>query len=175
MLNIITRTQPSRSKSAGFTLIELLVVIVIIGILSGLGLGSFMSSQQKARDARRKGDLDNISKALELYYNDKGVYPVGDGVIEGCASAAPCQWGDEWQDDNGTFYMVQLPSDPSGGYNYHYVSAGADFQIYARLENLKDGSIPTDGGGNPLGYTGTVCTVEGSECNYGVSSTNSTL
>ena len=49
----------------GFTLIELLVVITIIGILAGIGLNSFQSSQKKSRDATRKSDLRQISHALE--------------------------------------------------------------------------------------------------------------
>ncbi|MGB9706948.1 MAG: type IV pilin protein, partial [Microgenomates group bacterium] len=59
----------------GFTLIELLVAVAILGILATVGLGSFQSSQMKGRDARRKSDLSQIQKALEMYYNDKGAYP----------------------------------------------------------------------------------------------------
>ena len=169
-------------KQSGFTMIELLVVIVIIGILSTIGLGSFTSSQQKARDSRRKTDLRAIGDALELYYNDFGSYPIDDGTgnFIGCgvgAQTTACSAGQIWQNsDNGTTYMVQVPEDPNGG-KYFYVSAtGASYQIYAHLENDRDRDVPIDGSGDPTYYTtptGTTC-VTGS-CNYGRSSTNINL
>ncbi len=57
-------------KKRGFTLIELLVVISIIGILAPFIVASFTSAQQKARDARRKADVDALTKALELAKSD---------------------------------------------------------------------------------------------------------
>jgi len=59
----------------GFTLIELLVVIAIIGLLSTLAVVSLQQARQKARDARRVSDIKQITKALELYYSEKGYYP----------------------------------------------------------------------------------------------------
>jgi len=59
----------------GFTLIELLVVIAIIGILSSVVLASLNTARGKARDARRKADLSEIRKALEMYYDSYGGYP----------------------------------------------------------------------------------------------------
>lgn len=54
------------SKLAGFTLVELLVVIAIIAILAVVGITIFSNTQQGARDARRKADVDSIAKALEV-------------------------------------------------------------------------------------------------------------
>ena len=55
-----------RSESKGFTLIELLVVISIIAILSTIGATIFTGTQAKARDAKRRVDIDAIVKALEV-------------------------------------------------------------------------------------------------------------
>ncbi len=165
-----------QQKKNGFTMIELLVVIVIIGILSTIGLGSFMSSQQKARDSRRKTDLRAISDALELYYNDFGKYPNDDGLgnFVGCgteAKSSACSSGQIWSNStNGTIYMVQVPQDPNGGRYLYVSSGGASYQIYARLENERDRDVPTNGSGDPQTYSGKLCGT--GACNYGRSSTN---
>ena len=60
---------------AGFTLIELLVVIAIIGLLSGIAVIALQSARQKGRDAKRLGDMTQISTAMELYFNSNKGYP----------------------------------------------------------------------------------------------------
>src|SRR3989344_4313337 len=55
----------------GFTLIELLVVISIIGILSTIGISGFNSAQNRAKDAKRRADVDIIIKAFEAKYDEK--------------------------------------------------------------------------------------------------------
>ena len=62
-------------KNFGFTLIELLVAITILSILAIIGLASFRTAQVKARDSRRKNDLEQLQRAMEMYLNDFGVYP----------------------------------------------------------------------------------------------------
>lgn len=63
-------------KRRGFTLIELLVVISIIGLLSTIILASVVQARARARDAKRIQDLQQLQKALELYYaGSQGKYP----------------------------------------------------------------------------------------------------
>ncbi|PIP52662.1 hypothetical protein COX09_00345, partial [Candidatus Beckwithbacteria bacterium CG23_combo_of_CG06-09_8_20_14_all_47_9] len=50
----------------GFTLIEILVTISIIALLTMIGVTNFRVANQKARDGRRQGDLEQIKAALEL-------------------------------------------------------------------------------------------------------------
>lgn len=162
------------NKKNGFTLVELLIGMVIIGILATLGFGSFSSSQQKSRDSQRKSDLKQISLALETYYNDVGSYPLGDasGRILGCNGGLLCSWGTPFVDDNDTTYMVELPSDPSSGSQYWYDSDGTSWQLYARLENIRDPDVPKSASEVPQEFSGVDCGE--SDCNYGISSTNTT-
>jgi prepilin-type N-terminal cleavage/methylation domain-containing protein len=166
----------SKKNNNGFTMIELLIVIVIMGILSVVGLGTFRSSQLKARDSKRKTDIRSIGDALEVYYNDFGSYPVGQtGNIIGCGADAisACSPGSIWQNTtNSTTYMVQIPEDPNSGL-YYYISDGRSFQIYAHLENERDRDVPKDLNGDPTNYSnpGNNGCVTG-DCNYGKSSTN---
>jgi prepilin-type N-terminal cleavage/methylation domain-containing protein len=145
-----------KNKKTGFTLIELLIAVTILGILATVGLGSFQSSQMKGRDAQRKSDLSQIQKALEMYYNDKGGYPLS--IPEA---------GIEWKDlsvSDGTLYMKSVPGDPRGG-SYCYESDGTYYKIYAKLENTKDSKVITP--------SSSVCTAVNGY-NYGVSSSNTT-
>lgn len=66
------------SKSKGFTLIELLVVIAIITLLSSVVLASLKGAREKAILTKTVSEMKSLQTALELYKNDKGVYP-GEG------------------------------------------------------------------------------------------------
>ena len=135
-----------RTKN-GFTLIELLVVMVIIGLLAGLILPNFMSARERARDVRRKSDLEQVQKTLELYKMDQNpsAYPASldfnsAGFCDLCwSSGANC---------TGTVYMKKVTCDPKnskGGatneYKYVYVRNATDplrYTLTACLENKSD-------------------------------------
>ncbi len=169
-----------KTKS-GFTLIEILIVIALIAILTTAGVGTYIASLQKSRDNTRKGNLRAITNALELYYNDNGRYPSGNanGAILGCnggtgLSPSPlpvaCTVNGAFQNANSTLYMAQLPGDPISSLKYYYISAtGAQYQIYAHLENNQDSAI------NPTITNEHInCDNAGGTtyCNWGLSSAN---
>lgn len=188
----VMQTTVQKSNKWGFTLIEILVAITIIGILATIGLRSFTGAQTKSRDARRKSDLAAIQKALEVYYNDFGQYPLGQGGnIVGCADEDTdpvsahfaCTWGSSF-DVGDTNYMLVLPADPSG--QYYYMSNGLAYILFARLENLQDSAVPVFNNAGTLvpgryssigGYSATpqtpACRTSGKTyCNYVVTSSN---
>lgn len=111
-----------KNKSKGFTIVELLIVIVVIGILATLVIVTFTGIQQKARDSKRKTDINALDSHMEAFYASNGYYP----------TLADLQ--------NSTFVSTQLkgldPSaltDPGGGAiaatstgsNYGYVAAAS--------------------------------------------------
>jgi len=59
----------------GFTLIEILISIAVIALLTAIGIVSYVSINRNARDAKRKGDIEQIRSALELYRSDNYTYP----------------------------------------------------------------------------------------------------
>lgn len=64
-----------RHSLNAFTLIELLVVMAIIGILIAITTTSFLPTQRKARDAKRKSDLSQFESSLKLFESDFKVFP----------------------------------------------------------------------------------------------------
>jgi general secretion pathway protein G len=131
----------------GFTLIELLVAVSIIGILLAIGITNFRVANQKARDGRRKGDLEQIKAALELYRTDEDEYPLS------------ITFGDDLSSASET-YMAEIPEDPLASNSYVYSSAaGASYSLgaYLELEETDDSSLSG-------------CTAESGDCNYEVDS-----
>ena len=125
------------AQQKGFTLIELLVVIAIIGILSSIVLVSMNGVREQARDARRKNDINQIEKALWLYY-----YGAGNGQFPseacfdsslgsdncGCPACGGTCTGTNWcttsqiwskLSSNG---IMTLPVDPINDATYYYSS-----------------------------------------------------
>jgi type II secretion system protein G len=139
----------------GFTLIELLVVIAIIGILSSVVLASLNSARSKARDAKRMSDINQMIKAIEMYYNDYGYYPLSGG-IDGCTTTVGAPYSDCAVLGIVPNYMKNTPVDPTNilneyGYYYHrkykpnatntgYISTNNDqnYIIATRLENTSN-------------------------------------
>ncbi len=103
----------------GFTLIELLVVISIIAILSVVGITVFTGVQKSARDAKRRGDIEAISKAFEVKYNNKGSYE----------DLAPAN-------NNSLFASGSFPKDPKGvDYTIIKNNDTGGFRICAALQD----------------------------------------
>jgi type II secretion system protein G len=128
-----------QNKNKGFTLIELLVVISIIGLLASIVLVSLNSARSKARDARRKTDLQQISKALDMYYQDNNSYPSSDS----------CPWSSWacWATLIPSQYISKMPTDPKPAdlgncsitqncYIYRYCNLGDKYILVANLENV---------------------------------------
>jgi len=128
----------------GFTLIELLVVLVILGLLATLVTISVKNSRTKSRDGKRLSDLSAITKGLEAYYNDFGVYP------------EKLDWGGSLT-ERGATYIPKISLDPINKYEYKYQYAvlgdGSDYILAAKLENPKHPSLNEDIDGNKTDFT----------------------
>ena len=152
----------------GFTLIELLVTMTIMGILTVIGLASFKGTQIKSRDARRKSDLNSISKALNMYFNDNNTFPSG----------AILSIGGEFKTGSGNneiIYMKEVPKELTSGirpYTYIVSTTGKSFKILANLENGEDGSCLKSDSSNVTTLDGYSISTTNKSCIFGVSSSN---
>jgi type II secretion system protein G len=145
-----------KQSKSGFTIVELLIVVVVIGILASIVIVSYSQVQSRARDSKRKDDVSNMIKALELYYSDNGHYPTTSGTNSSVNGYWYSSDTTSWSSFKGvlTGAIDTLPGDPSNSagavtsvssaYNYAYFggsycgesSAGQMYIIVYRLESL---------------------------------------
>lgn len=126
----------------GFTLIEILVAVTIIAVLVSIGVVSYASVNKRSRDTKRKGDVEQLRSALEMYRSDIGSYPnLGGG---------------SWVDASGLSavlvptYLPVIPSDPKSTQVYRYKptnSSGGNYYGYCmsallESEDLNDTCTP---------------------------------
>ncbi len=133
---------------AGFTMIEVLIVVTILALVGTAMFAGLSLHTMKARDSRRKADLDKLRVAFEHYYNDNDCYPPEEVFWNGGAGpdSAIC---------NLTLpaltpYLASVPCDPTTGMPYAYVppdggSVCDGYRVYTKLENSNDKSIESVG------------------------------
>ena len=117
-----------------------------------MALASYGGTQERARDSRRKQELDSIKKALELakqdtpgayYYPSCVTYDASGGCALTDTATNPSLTS------GSTPYMNSVPLDPQTPVGYHYTPTPANctgpptptctsYKLIACLENTKD-------------------------------------
>lgn len=144
------------NKNKAFTIIELLVVIAIIAVLAAIVITNVSGYVAKARDDRRIVDLQNIRKALEMYYADNGFYPPSSCGYD-CNGYYVSYSFSSWATLENYLkpYLSSLPKDPINSncapwsigdcYSYTYGNVGrytyvSQYDLTGRLE-VKDNPL----------------------------------
>lgn len=122
-----------------------MVAISIVAILSTIGMVMFSSAQGTARDAKRKGDLQDIKKAMYEYKASTGSFCIP-GVA--CTTSSNAYYPisafySGYPTANYTIlapYLKSSPQDPQqASDNTHVyglrISGDSTFEVYGRLEN----------------------------------------
>lgn len=139
----------------GFSLFEILIVITVASLLFIFSSVSVNAQLKKARDGKRKTDLEKVKTALYEYYFDAGCFPT---TLPNCSEKLTIK---------NTNYLELIPCDP-GKEAYGYQVQDDDcpqwFKILTILENENDSGIVKTGCQYGCGL----------ECNYnyGISSSN---
>jgi prepilin-type N-terminal cleavage/methylation domain-containing protein len=144
-----------KKKNRGFTIFELLVTITVLAILIFFLAINIPLQVKKARDAKRKADLEKIKVVLYDYFFDQNCFPKN---LPNC--------GQSLEVDH-SMYLSNFPCDPlKKAYVYQTDEEECPqwFKILTNLENTQDANIDKVGCRNGCGP----------ECqyNYGLSSSN---
>jgi prepilin-type N-terminal cleavage/methylation domain-containing protein len=135
-------------KQNGFTLIEVLAVVSIIAVLAVGAAISVSGQTAKARDSKRKADLNRIQNLFEQYYDDNRRYPPAADVSNSASGNTGVVCGKSLLP-----YTGSLPCDPKKGYSYMYDvdGAGKYYKIYAKFEYTADPEVKHLGCGGGCG------------------------
>lgn len=144
-----------KNVNKGFTLIELLVVVAIIGILSSIILSSLGSARDKAKIAKAKSDLRQISNAMYLLADDTGKWP--NGCPAGEWENPEVYLDDPWA---GLSSIISSPGAPSMGSGYTRYSCS---WTATDLANWKGPymNVPLDPWGNRYLFDPDYCSEDG--------------
>ncbi len=88
-------------KEKGFTLVELMIVIIILAVLTGIAIPSYLALRNRAKIQATRAEMQNIATALEMYAADHDAYPAGAwaaaaGLIETEEYMDPVPLYDAW-------------------------------------------------------------------------------
>ena len=117
-------------KEKGFTLVELMIVIIILAVLTGIAVPSYLALRNRARESATESEMKNIATALELYMADVEVYPT---------AATTAVIGK---------YMNPVPTADKWAHGYVYVCADP-FSTYTLTSLGVDGAV----GGDDIVFT----------------------
>jgi len=110
-------------KEKGFTLVELMVVIIILAVLTGIAIPSYLALRNRARNQATRSEMQNIGTAISIYEADIGSNPAtGLAALTTALETEPVA-------GEGA-YMSPVPQTDAWGIAYVYVlAAGGTYTL----------------------------------------------
>ena len=105
-------------KEKGFTLVELMVVIIILAVLTGIAIPSYLALRNRARIQATRSEMQNIATAIAVYEADTDGFPVAATM----AILIPILEG-------GEGYMLDVPANDGWGNPYTYVGTAPTYTL----------------------------------------------
>ncbi|HEX9696393.1 MAG TPA: prepilin-type N-terminal cleavage/methylation domain-containing protein [Actinomycetota bacterium] len=118
-------TVPSRIRCTddrGFTLIELMVVVLIIAILIGIALPTFLGARIRAQDRASQSVIRNAFTAQKTIYIDEEAYVSATADLDGSGTA-------DLQEVEPSLTYVTTDPPAATGHNVSVVLTGGDVII----------------------------------------------
>ena len=118
----MSKTKPK--LVCGFTILELMMSIAIIAILTSVILVTISGIKERGRDVRRLSDVNEIQKALNLYFSSHNVFPVFPVEVKLTGEDA----FSELLKNEG--FISKAPTDPMpsyGAYTYQSNTGGTNY------------------------------------------------
>jgi general secretion pathway protein G len=115
-------------KQKGFTLVELMIVIIILAVLTGIAIPSYLALRNRAKIQATRSEMQNIATAISIYEADTGGWPSALIDLQGDDSSgtgpymANVPTKDAWDDDY-TYSVAE------GSYTLHSDGNGTDIEI----------------------------------------------
>ena len=120
-------------KDKGFTLVELMVVIIILAVLTGIAIPSYLALRNRARIQATRSEMQNIATAISVYEADIGAYPAD--TMAALITAL------ESDDTSGTGpYMASVPTEDAWGNAYDYDLTSGSYTLTSTAGTAADAS-----------------------------------
>ena len=116
-------------KDKGFTLVELMVVIIILAVLTGIAIPSYLALRNRARVQATRSEMQNIATAISVYEADHEAWP-----------AALANLQDDDLEGTGP-YMANVPTADAWGNGYGYATDAPAAGDYTLSSGGPDGAI----------------------------------
>jgi prepilin-type N-terminal cleavage/methylation domain-containing protein len=125
-----------KQNKKGFTLIELLAVLALISLVSTLAVVVYGGIRSSRNDTKRLSDINLISKAMDIYYDEHKSFPTncGNQAVSSCVALQPyIPEIDKLNDPSGE---ATLCSGGTALCNYSFgLASEENFEIFFYLEN----------------------------------------